>query len=175
MSSGENGAADELYARLYEELRRRARRMVGDQPVGLTLQATDVVNEAFLKIDNWEPGHWVDRNHFFGVASTAMRQILVDHARAKKSTKRDHVREPASVLDRLIVDRREGERVIDMCALDDALTELANFDPKMAKAVELRYFAGLGVAECAKLVDLTRRTFDRHWSLTADWLHVKLS
>jgi RNA polymerase sigma factor (TIGR02999 family) len=156
-----------LFAELYADLRARADRFMRGQPRDLTLQATALVHEACLKIFGHERLEGADRSHLLALASTAMRSVLVDHARARGRVKRVPPGE------RLPIDEVHlafEERAVDLVALDEALAKLATFDPTMARAVELHFFGGLSLEDTARVVDLPLRTLERRWAATRAWL-----
>ena len=155
---------------LYEELRKRAARCMADQPGHHTLQATALVHEIFLKLHAHEPS-WEDRKRFLAVASKAMRQILVDHARGRGRDKRRAPGERVALDDIAVT---YDDRAIDLLALEDALTRLSEVDPEMAQAVELRFFGGMSVDDTARLLGLPKRTFERRWSAVRAWLHAEV-
>ena len=162
----------EFLEALYEDLRAQARRWMKGQRPSHTLQATALVNEAYLKLARGTGTCWEDRRHFLAAASSAMRQILIDHARAKKRLKRQAPgqREP---LDEVLI--QYDNNAFDLEALDSALEELARFNPEMARAVELRFFGAATVEETASILDMSRRTFERRWQAARAWLHARLS
>jgi len=169
--AGDAAAAPQLLAHLQDELHGRAERLMRGQPVGHTLQATALVNEACARLLGTPDRSWKDIDHLLSVAAKAMRCVLVDHARAKRRDKRnsDGERMP---LDAVVV--AHEDRAIDLVALDEALEVLADFDPAMARAVELRFFAGLTVDETARQLGMAKRTFERNWALTKKWLYAQL-
>jgi RNA polymerase sigma factor (TIGR02999 family) len=136
-----------------------------------TLQPTALVHEAFLRLVD-EELHLENRAHFFGVAAQAMRQILVEHARARHALKRGGEAQKLSLDEAM--DQPE-EREVDLMALDDALNDLARFDPRQARIVELRYFAGLTIEETARLLGISPAMVKREWNLARAWLHREIS
>jgi RNA polymerase sigma-70 factor (ECF subfamily) len=171
-ASGDSSARTELLAGLYEDLRLRARRYMRGQRPDHTLQTTALVNEACLRLLGQDGAPWNGRDHVLALAASAMRSVLVDHARARLRAKRSApgLRVP---LDELI----EGfqEKGVDVLALDEALGRLAAFDPLMAQAVELRFFAAQPVEDAARILGLPKRTFERHWSAARAWLRAELT
>lgn len=154
-------AVEELVTAVYRELRRTARRLIRREASGHTLVATDLVHEAYLRLFD-RPPSWDDRRHFFGSAAIAMRRVLVDHARRKKAGHRIPRGEMVPV------ELAEESGVLpdlDLLALDRALDRLAEVHPRQAKIVELRFFAGLGEAEIAELLGLSRVTVSRDWKV----------
>ena len=170
MDRGERAASDELYALLYEELRRRARGMVGAR-AGQTLGPTAVVHEAWLRLADGVSEGWGDRRHFFGVAAKAMRSVLVDHGRARQAQKRGGGRERVPLDDAL---EWIGEREVDVLDLDAALSRLARLDPDLARLVELRFFAGLSIDDTAAALELSTATVERSWRTARAWLRAAL-
>lgn len=168
---GDVDAREELLQVLYAELHGRARRAMGRQAGPHTLQPTALLNEAYIRLvgDREEP--WASRGHFLSVASRAMRQILIDHSRARCSTKRAARRAQDPI--EAIAEAFE-ERAGDLEALDAALVKLAAFDPVMARVVELRFFGGMGMDEIAELLELKARTLDRRWAATRTWLAAEI-
>ena len=171
LNAGEEGAAEDLLQLLYQELHRRAARYMRSQPADHTLQPTALVNEAYMRLLGSGQTPWADRNHFLSVAAKAMRSVLVDHARARGRDKR---RAPGLQvpLDNLVASHEK--RALDLLALDEALRRLAEFDPDMAYAVELRFFGGLTVDEVARILEVPKRTFERNWTATRAWLFAEM-
>ena len=167
---GDGSARERLYALAYEDLRRIARHHLRGRPTG-TLGTTAMVNEAYIRLAGAEAGSWQDRVHFFSVASRAMRQILVDHARRKLAAKRGGGA-AAVTLDE---ERVGGEpRIVEILALDQALTRLKSLNERLARVVELRFFGGLSVEETASALDVTDRTVKRDWRKARAILHAWL-
>lgn len=167
-SGGDSKAAAELLPLLYDELRRLARARMAHAPPGNSLQPTALVHEAFLRlIGGADPG-WQDRGHFFGAAALAMRQILVDQARRKASRKRGGGRQRLALagerdLDGSGLEVEFEEPVEDVLALHEAIENLERYDPRKAKIVNLRYFAGLTAEETAAAMGLSVGTIEREW------------
>jgi len=156
---------------VYDELRRLAAAYMRRESPGQTLQATALVNEAYLRLANARPA-WKDRRHFVGIAARAMRQILVDQARARGADKRWAQLDRVSLHESL----RAGGSTDDLLpALDEALTRLERVDPEQARIVELRFFAGLSVEEAADALDISPATLKRRWALARAWLHRELA
>jgi RNA polymerase sigma factor (TIGR02999 family) len=143
--------------------------MVGER-VDHPLQTTALINEAYIRLIEWKNVQWKNRAHFFAVAAQMMRRVLVDVARARQSDKRDSAAE--TTLNEQYVFR--PEKSSDLVALDDALTRLAELDPRKSKVVELRFFGGLGPKETAAVLELSDRTVLREWSLAKAWLYREL-
>ncbi len=160
--SGDPEDLETLVATVYNELRRTAQSMIGNEWSGQSLVATELVHETFLRLFDGQPTDWENRRHFFGSAAIAMRRILIDLARKKRSGKR--IPE-----DKLLPIEAEhgafGANPVDLEALDDALSELAVTNPRQAKVVELRFFVGLGEAEVAEVLGVSRMTVSRDWKV----------
>ena len=172
MQDGDRGAAQELLPVVYSELHRLAERAMGRQNQDHTLQATALLNEAWIRLVEAEGGEWKSRNHFLAVAATAMRSVLVDHARRRGADKRSGGRQRVE-LDRAL-DLLE-ENSTDLVALDEALCELAELDTSLARIVELRFFGGLKHAEIAELEASSVRSVERSWSTARAWLYHRLA
>lgn len=171
ISHGDRTALDELLPLVYDELRRLADRYLRRERSDHTLQATALVNEAYLRlVDQNVP--WQNRAHFFGVAAEMMRRILVDHARSHQAQKRGSGGVKLS-LDEAI--NMSDERATDLISLDDALTALAEFDPQKSRIVELRFFAGLSIEETARVLGVGTATVIRQWRMAKAWLYREVS
>ena len=172
MESGDPAEAEKLLPLVYEELRKlAAAKLIHEQP-GLTLQATALVHEAYLRLmGDQKPTRWDSRGHFFAAAAEAMRRILVESARRKNRLKRggDKVREDLELVELLAPEISE-----DLLRLDEALNKLAEQDRQAAELVQLRYFAGSTLPEAAQLMDISPRTADRLWAYARAWLHQEL-
>ena len=170
---GDTTGTDELLPLVYEELRVLAAQRLSQEPPGQTLQATALVHEAYLRLVGSERQDWASRGHFFKAAAEAMRRILIDNARRKKSLKRGGGRRPADFVASLpaIDDTWPTE---EMLALDEALVKLAQQDPTKADLVKLRYFAGLTIEQAAKALDISHATAERYWDYARSCLRVEL-
>lgn len=166
---GEAAVADELLPLVYDQLRAIANGLFARQPEGHTLQPTAVVHEAWLKLAGREEG-WEGRSHFFSVAARAMRQVLADSARARRTDRRGQGWHKVTFDDQL-GDEREGYDLLDM---HDALERLAKSNERHARVVELRLFAGLTVDEVATLLGVTPRTIKLDWRSARAWLRHAL-
>jgi RNA polymerase sigma factor (TIGR02999 family) len=158
---GDASAAEGLFPLVYEALRRLATQKLAHEPPGQTLQATALVHEVYLRLVDVEKAqHWNSQGHFFAAAAEAMRRILVDNARKKRSLKR------GGGLSRQSLDPAEivAEAGEDILALDEALDRLSAHDPEAAQLVKLRFFAGLTSEQAAKALDISTRTAERVWS-----------
>jgi RNA polymerase sigma-70 factor, ECF subfamily len=168
---GEEGAMDQLFPLVYEDLRARARAQLRRRRPGQTLETTALVHEAYLKLVDAAQADFHDRSHFFAAAATAMRHILVDHARRRTARKRggEEIRvplEPESL--------RVEARAVEVLALDQALTSLSELNAPLARLVELRFFAGLTLDEAAETLQLSRRTAERNWRTARAFLYKTL-
>ena len=164
---GDETALDQLIPLVHDELRQLARRhMAGERP-GHTLQATALVNEAYLRLIEVNQVRWQNRAHFFAMASRVMRRILVDAARSRGFQKRGAGAEKVSLDEALLV---SDEPPQDLIALDDALNALAAFDLRKSQVVEMRFFGGLSVEETAEALHVSADTVMRDWRLAKVWL-----
>jgi RNA polymerase sigma factor (TIGR02999 family) len=168
---GENFALETLLPLVYDEPRKLARHYLASENRGHTLQATAPVHEAYLHLAGQCPAAIENRAHFFGIAARLMRQILVDHARARLASKRDAacivtLDESANILE---------NQTLDLIVLDDALTELARLDERQARIVDLRFLAGLSVEDTALALNISPATVKRGWMAARLWLHRELS
>jgi RNA polymerase sigma factor (TIGR02999 family) len=168
--SGDPAALQELIPIVYDELHRLARRQLRSERSDHTLQSTALVNEAYLRLVGQDSGQINSRTHFLGVASHVMRQILVDHARSRRAAKRDG----GNRVELNENDHPLQEANIDIIALDDALTELANFDPDLCRIVEMRYLGGLSVDATAEAMGVSPASIKREWTAAKAWLSRKL-
>ena len=169
---GRQGATEELFELLYSHLRQMAQKKMSEEKPGQTLQATALVNEAFLKLVGSAPTQWENRNHFFAAASEAMRRILIDIARKKKAEKRggEAVRFELSAADKI------GFPVADeILDLNQALNQLEEHDPVKAQLVKLRFFAGFTSQEAADLLGIGLSTAERYWTYSKAWLHQSVA
>jgi RNA polymerase sigma factor (TIGR02999 family) len=170
--NGDQGALEQLIPLVHDELRRVARRHMAHERAGHTLQATALVNEAYVRLIDVRQVNWQDRTHFFAMSSRLMRRILVDFARAKGYQKRGGGAQKVSLDEALIVSAEPGA---DLVALDDALDALAAFDARKAQVVEMRFFGGLSVEETAEALKVSVDTVMRDWKLAKAWLLRELS
>jgi RNA polymerase sigma-70 factor (ECF subfamily) len=166
-----SGAAEELFPRLYGELREIADRLLRGEVVGHTLQPTALVHEAWFKLAGPNAPRPVDREHFLALSARAMRQVLVDHARRRRTLKRG-----GAAVDLTIADDRLGFAIPldDLIAVDDALSRLGTQNERLARVVDLRFFAGLSEEETARALGVTTRTIQRDWAKARAWLHAEL-
>ena len=171
-SNGDKAALDKLVPLIHEELRRLARHYMSRERLDHTLQTTALVNEAYLRLVNRKSVHWQNRAHFFAIAAQVMRSILVDHARAHAYQKRGGGARKIELDEAMIVSQ---ERAAEVVALDEALTELAAFDPQQSRIVELRFFGGLTIEETAEVLNISPATVKREWGTAKAWLYRELS
>ena len=173
MQQGDPHAAEQLLPLVYDELRKLAAQKLAQERPGQTLEATALVHEAYLRLVGAEQAqHWNNRGHFFAAAAEAMRRILVESARRKGRLKhgREHQR----------VDLDSGCLVsaapsLDLVALDEALSRLAETEPAKAELVKLRFFAGLTMPEAAAALDISLATAERYWTFAKSWLYAELA
>jgi RNA polymerase sigma factor (TIGR02999 family) len=170
--NGDQGALEQLIPLVHDELRRVARRHMAHERVGHTLQATALVNEAYVRLIDVRQVNWQDRAHFFAMSSRLMRRVLVDFARSKGYQKRGAGAQKVSLDEALIVSAEPGA---DLVALDDALDALAVFDARKAQVVEMRFFGGLSVEETAEALNVSVDTVMRDWKLAKAWLLRELA
>jgi RNA polymerase sigma factor (TIGR02999 family) len=164
---GDRSALDKLFPLVQAELRRIAGRQMSQERPGHTLQATALVNEAYLRLAGQEGFEWQSRSHFYAVCAQVMRHILIDHARARARDKRGGDAIQVSLNEAELI----GEKADDFIALDDALNVLERVDPQKSKIVELRYFAGLSVEQTAEVMNISERTARREWQRAKAWLY----
>src|ERR1700676_4014583 len=172
---GDQSAIDRLAPVVYDELRRLARRYMKHERPGHSLQATALVNEAYMRLVDYKRMQWQNRAHFFAVSAQLMRRILVEHAR-RHNLKRGGSVQHVSLEEAAVVG---GDRATDpgsqLVALDDALNALSRLDPRKAQVVEMRFFGGLGVAETAEVLKVSPVTVMRDWSTAKAWLYRELT
>jgi RNA polymerase sigma-70 factor (ECF subfamily) len=164
---GDAAALDKLVPVVHAELRRIARRQMGHERLGHTLQPTALVNEAYLRLVDIRRVQWQDRAHFFAMSARVMRRVLVDAARARGYQKRGAGAHRVSLDESLIGATQPGP---DLMALDDALTALAVIDKRKSQVVEMRFFGGLSVEETADALGVSERTVKRDWTIARLWL-----
>jgi RNA polymerase sigma-70 factor, ECF subfamily len=172
-SSGKENALEELMPVVYAELHRQATNYLRRERVGHTLQATALINEAYLKLIDQREVNWQNRAHFFGIAAQAMRRILVDHARSRHRDKRGGNSEDLPLEAAEFATWEEGK--VDLIALDEALTRLARLDERQSRIVELRFFSGLSVEETAEALGFSKATIKNEWRSAKAWLFQELN
>jgi RNA polymerase sigma factor (TIGR02999 family) len=172
IEQGDPQAPERLLPLVYDELRKLAAQKLAQEKPGQTLQATALVHEAYLRlVDRDKVQHWNSRGHFFGAAAEAMRRILVDQARKKRSRKR------GGGLERLPLEEVEigaPEPTVDLLAVNDALEKFEGIDKAAADLVKLRYYAGLTLPQAAEALGISTSTADRQWAYARAWLHAEL-
>jgi RNA polymerase sigma factor (TIGR02999 family) len=169
---GDLAARDELVAVVHHELRRRAAARLRREQPGHVLQPTALVHEAYLRLIDQRRTDWQNRTHFFAMASEMMRRILVDHAKRRNAAKR------SGGWARVMLDEAVARRDppdVDLLDLDAALSELALFDPRKSRLVELRFFGGLSLADSAQALGVSRATLDRDWQFARLWLYRRIT
>jgi RNA polymerase sigma factor (TIGR02999 family) len=165
---GDKAALDKLTPLVYDEMRRIAHRYVRRERAGHTLQTTALVNEAYLRLARQQKVEWQNRAHFFAVTAQVMRHILIDHARARHYAKRGGNAEQVPLEDARAMSK---QRAAELIALDEALDELAQLDPRKSRVVELRYFGGLSLEETAEVLEMSVMTVRRDWRAAKAWLY----
>jgi RNA polymerase sigma-70 factor (ECF subfamily) len=169
--SGDKAALDQLIPIVYEELRRLARGQMRRERADQSLQTTALVNEAYIRLVDYKRINPQDRSHFLAIAAQAMRRILIERARSRKSTKRGSGGAKVSLEEAAnLADSRDAE----MLALDEALINLATIDPRKSQIVELKYFGGLTIDETAEVLGVSTPTVERDWHLAKIWLHREI-
>ena len=171
-SKGDESAPDRLFPLVYADLKRMARRYLRKEASGHTLQTTALVNEAYLRLVDQQRVGWQNRTHFYAIAATVMRRILVDHARRHARLRRGggtgtiSLEEVATLTD---------ERASELIALDEALRNLAEVDLRRSQVVEMRFFGGLSNAEIAEVLKVAPNTVIRDWNMARAWLYRELN
>ncbi len=172
LRNGRRDVMDRLFSLVYDELRRIAHRTIGPGAATDTLGTTALVHETYLKFVDQARADWRDRAHFYAVAAMAMRQILVDHARARASVKRGGGRRRVSLDDATLSVEDQAEALLD---LDDALRKLSRLDERLGQVVECRFFGGLSEEETAAVLGVTARTVRRDWVKAKALLYEELN
>lgn len=172
LREGDRSALPELIGAVQDELRGLAARHLNRERRDHTLQPTALVNEAYVRLVDQRERNWESKHHFLTIASTVMRRVLLEHARARLADKRGSGAERVTLFE---VPSALDERPETLVALDEALEHFATIDPQSARIVELRWFGGLDVAETAALLDVSTRTVERGWRAAAAWLRNRLA
>ena len=173
IQQGEQAASDELLPLVYNELRRLAQARMADEPSTQTLQPTALVHEAYVRlVDAKNPQSWNSKGHFFGAAANAMRRILVENARRKKSLRRGG---GIPRMDIEKIDLSDPNDSAFLTALDVSLEQLSQENPIVGQVVSLRFFAGLSIEQTSEALEISVRTVNRHWAFAKAWLHSELS
>ncbi len=171
-TGGDREALERILVLVYPELRRIAQRCLSNERNGHTLEATALVNEAYLRLVDVQKIELRDRAHFFAIGAKLMRRILIDYARARGYAKRGGGAQRVDMDEALVVSTQADPLLVRM---DDALTELASFDPRKARIVEMRYFGGLNAEDIAAVLGVSVQTVNRDWSLARSWLAREMS
>ena len=174
IEQGDARAAERLLPLVYEELRLLAAQKMSQEPPGQTLQATALVHEAYIRLVGSEIQNWNSRGHFYGAAAEAMRRILIDNARRKKSLKRGGAHRRIE-FDAAILAEGKVSPTDDLVALDKALQKLGDKDKLKAELVKLRFFAGLTSEQVARVLDISPATAERYWDYARSWLRVEIT
>ena len=172
-SDGRQDALHRLVPLVYDDLRRVAAGYMVREAAGHSLQPTALVHEAYVRLVDQRHVQWRNRAHFFGVAASMMRRILVDHARARRADKRGGDVEHVTLGGDEVAG--DGPNNVDVLALHESLERLAKFDPQQERIVELRYFGGLTIEEAAAVVGISEATVVREWTIAKAWLRADLS
>jgi len=170
-SNGDHEALEQLVPLVYDELRRLARGYMRREGQGHTLQTSALINEAYLRLVDQKTVQLQNRAQFFGFAAQLMRRILVDHARSRSRIKRGGGARMVSLAEQAVI----SNDVAEVIALDDALKNLAEMDPRKAQIVEMKFFGGLTNEEVAEVLKVTSRTVEREWRKAKAWLHRAIS
>jgi RNA polymerase sigma factor (TIGR02999 family) len=172
LRDGRREAFDEVLPLVYDELKAIAARHMRRERDGHTLGATAVVNEAYFKLVDQSRIDWQGRSHFLAIASSAMRRLLVDHARAKLREKRGGIKHQVDLEEALVIEDPDVDAIV---AVHEALERLSALDERQARVVEMRYFGGLDVGETASLLGVSRRTVELEWTHAKAWLRRELA
>jgi RNA polymerase sigma factor (TIGR02999 family) len=171
-NQGDRAALEELVPLVEVELRRLARHYMARETPGHTLQTSALINEAYIRLIDQQDMPWQNRAHFFGVAAQVMRHILIDHARSHCYAKRGGGARKVPLEEVMIVNEKRAEELV---ALDDALKELADLDPRKSRIIELRFFGGLSIEETAEALKISRITVTREWRSAKAWLRREMN
>jgi RNA polymerase sigma-70 factor (ECF subfamily) len=172
-SAGNDDALEALLPVVYAELHRQAANYLRHERVGHTLQPTALINEVYIRLINQQHVNWQNRAHFFGIAAQGMRRILVDHARSRHRDKRGGNAENVPIDSAVMA--IPGSKTVDLIALDEALSRLAQFDERQARIVELRFFSGLSVEETAEALGISPATVKNDWRTAKAWLFREIN
>lgn len=166
-------SSDAFLKLVYGELHRQAHRYLQKERIGHTLQTTALVHEAYLRLVEQKSVAWESRSHFYAIAATIMRRILIDYAKTKHRVRRGGVQSDLPLENALTISVSETD--FDLLALDEALNRLAEKEAQLAKVVELRFFSGLDVVEAAEVLGVSESTIKRDWRMAKAWLHRELT
>lgn len=172
VTKGNREAEERLIPLVYSELRRLARRYMRQERPDHTLQATALVHEAYLRLTRQKEANWQNRAHFYAIAAQVMRRVLVDHARSKLAQKRGCDGQRVSLDEGLAITSKVPDQIL---ALNEALQELSEKDPRQSRVVELRFFGGLTEDETAGVLGISPRTVKREWTVARAWLFQRLN
>lgn len=172
-SGGNRQALEDLMPLVYDELHKQAARFLRRERAGHTLQTTALIHETYIKLIDQREVNWESRAHFFAIAASLMRRILVDYARRKNRNKRGGANLNLTLEEAALVAGKE--KSVDLMALDEALTRLEKIDEQQARVVELRYFGGMTLEETAEALKISRTTVADDWSMAKAWLHRELT
>jgi RNA polymerase sigma factor (TIGR02999 family) len=176
MRAGDAAAKEKFVEAVYQELKKIARQQLRGEPPGHSVQASALVNDLYVKMLSGENGNWENRAHFFTVAASNMRRILIDRARRRRSLKRGGELLRVDIDEQfMIASGSDDDESSKLLALDDALNELARLDERQARIVEMRFFAGLTSDEAAEALGISRRTVMREWAMARAWLHDRVN
>ncbi|MGC0772546.1 MAG: sigma-70 family RNA polymerase sigma factor [Candidatus Acidiferrum sp.] len=170
--AGDRDALDSLMPLVYDELRTVAQHYLRKERPDHTLQSTALVHEAFMRLVGQKPPEWKNRKHFYGVAARLMRQILVDHARGLRASKRGGDAIKLSLNEGLVGNNNKG---LDILALDDSLNRLAQINPQQSQIVELRFFSGLSIEDTSEVLGVSPATVKRSWTTARAWLFREMN
>jgi RNA polymerase sigma factor (TIGR02999 family) len=171
---GDQQAFDALMPQVRQELKRLAAHYMANERPGHVLQATALINEAYLRLVDWKDVQWADRAHFFGMAANMMRRVLTDYARSRDREKRGGNAVIVSFAEALDKPTPDSAANADVMAVDEALKQLEQIDPRKCKIIEMRFFAGLSLEETAEALNVSVATVRRDWSLARAWLFREL-
>ena len=174
---GDREALEALVPRVYDELHRQAHRYLRGERHNHTLQTSALINEAYIRLAGQKDVQWQNRTHFFGIAASIMRRILVDYARAQQRVKRGGNDEelPLDVALSVVAEMTNEQTKIDLILLNNALDKLSEIDERQARIVELRYFSGLTLEETAQVLDVSEMTVKRDWNVAKAWLRREIT
>ncbi|MBZ5537088.1 MAG: sigma-70 family RNA polymerase sigma factor [Acidobacteriia bacterium] len=171
-SKGDKAALDALVPLVHEELHRLAHRYMGEERPGHTIQTTALINEAYLRLTDYRNIRWQNKAHFFAIAAQVMRRILVDYARRRHYAKRGGGAFQVSLDEAMVLSEDTSAELI---ALEEALNDLAVFDPQKSQIVELRFFGGLNTEETAEVLEISPTTVKREWQRAKAWLYLAIN
>jgi RNA polymerase sigma factor (TIGR02999 family) len=171
-SKGDKAALDTLVPLVHEELHRLAHRYMGGERPGHTIQTTALINEAYLRLTDYKKMRWQNRAHFFAIAAQVMRRVLVDYARRRHYAKRGGGAFQVSLDEAMVL---SADTSAELIAIEEALNDLAAFDPRKSQIVELRFFGGLTPEETAEVLEISPTTVKREWQRAKAWLYLAIN